>query len=361
MAGQATQAAPAASAPAKSKSQLLDEIVSITEDTRVRLGARWGVPPSQVFAYGENFIALHRNCPEGFRVPPLLIAQFLQLAAEHDLNPARYEIRAFYDYTKGLQTFVMIDGWLTLANRQAQYDGYELTYERDTAGSLVACSALIYRKDRTRPTVARVKMTEWRDATKPQWQARPEWMLEQKAIKQGIRRAFGFAGIMDDDDAAKMGYDGEQAGDSKPVAPSAPPAPNLSDLIPAAPPPDDEYSSAAPRSVVSDVGEAGESAESEHTEESSPAPSGFDNSFAAALSIALTDANVDLVKASKAAGASVAEVRDWLDANALPSIEQVRQMADKCGLVEAELLRALDRSIPRLAAAGSGPSKRKLD
>lgn len=271
MAGQATQAAPAASAPAKSKSQLLDEIVSITEDTRVRLGARWGVPPSQVFAYGENFIALHRNCPEGFRVPPLLIAQFLQLAAEHDLNPARYEIRAFYDYQKGLQTFVMIDGWLTLANRQAQYDGYELTYERDTAGSLVACSALIYRKDRTRPTVARVKMTEWRDATKPQWQARPEWMLEQKAIKQGIRRAFGFAGIMDDDDAAKMGFDGEQAGDSKPVAPSAPPAPNLSDLKPAAPPPDDEYTSAAPRSVVSDVGEPGESTESEHTEESSPA------------------------------------------------------------------------------------------
>jgi len=220
----------------KSKNQLLDEVVQITEDMRVKLGKRWGIPPSRVFTYGEQFISLSKSCPPDFRVSPDLIAQFLQLAAEHDLNPARYEIRAFYDYNKGLQTFVMIDGWTTLANRQPAYDGTEFEYERDKDGTLVAITSLVYRKDRTRPTRTRVKMSEWRVGTSPQWQMKPEWMLEGKAFKQGQRRAFGFAGVLDDDDLRQMGFDAPEP--TKPTAPRT----TVADLKPSAPPPDDEYS-----------------------------------------------------------------------------------------------------------------------
>lgn len=237
MSGTATAAPQAAlSAAPKSKGQLLDEVVAITEDMRVKLGKRWGIPPSRVFIYGENFIALSKNCPPDFRVSPETIVQFLQLCTEHDLNPARYEIRAFYDYNKGLTTFVMVDGWGTLANRQPAYDNTDFEYERDKDGALVAITSLVHRKDRTRPTRTRVKMSEWRVATSPQWGSKPEWMLEQKAFKQGIRRAFGFAGVLDDDDVRQMGLE----------APEPPkidaPRTKVSDLKPAAAPPDDEYS-----------------------------------------------------------------------------------------------------------------------
>lgn len=235
----ATAPAPAQAKPAAPAKNILDEVMTATEDMRAILGKRWGIPPSRIFAYGESFIALAKNCPEGFRVSGETIAQFLQLAAEHDLNPARYEIRAFFDYNKGLSTFVMIDGWLTLANRQPAFDGFDFEYERDSQGALVAVTCVIHRKDRTRPTKTRCKLSEWRVATSPQWGGKPEWMLEQKALKQGIRRTFGFAGIIDDDDARQMGLD-------VPEQPKPQPTTTLDQLAPAAPPPADEYSRQAP-------------------------------------------------------------------------------------------------------------------
>lgn len=237
MSGATATATPPAQAPAKAApaKNMLDEVMAATEDMRAILGKRWGIPPSRIFAYGESFIALAKNCPEGFRVSGETIAQFLQLAAEHDLNPARYEIRAFFDYNKGLSTFVMIDGWLTLANRQPAFDGFEFEYERDNQSGLVAVTCAIHRKDRTRPTKTRCKLSEWRVATSPQWGGKPEWMLEQKALKQGIRRTFGFAGIIDDDDARQMGLD-------VPEQPKPQPTTTLDQLAPAAPPPADEYS-----------------------------------------------------------------------------------------------------------------------
>lgn len=224
----------------------LDDVMSATEDMRAVLGKRWGIPPSRVFAYGETFISLAKNCPDGFRVPGEIIAQFLQLAAEHNLNPARYEIRAFFDYIKGLSTFVMIDGWLTLANRQPAFDGFDFEYERDSQGALIAVTCAIHRKDRSRPTKTRCKLSEWRVSTSPQWGSKPEWMLEQKALKQGIRRTFGFAGIIDDDDARQMGLEVPET----PVKTA--PAVTLDQLAPAAPPPVDEYTRKAPAPMQAD-------------------------------------------------------------------------------------------------------------
>lgn len=225
----------------KSKNELLDEIMDLTEDTRAVLGKRWGVPPSQIFPYGESFISLSKNSPPDFRIHPQIIVQFLSICKEHDLNPARYEVRAFYDYDKHLlQTFVMIDGWLTLANRNPQFDGVECEYEYDDQGKPVSVTSLVYRKDRSRPTKTRVKMSEWYVGTSPQWRMKPEWMLEQKAIKQGIRRAFGFAGIMDDDDILQIKHAEEVTGRKEPVKTSQ--GVKLSSLKPAEAPPEDEYS-----------------------------------------------------------------------------------------------------------------------
>lgn len=234
----------------------LDDVMQATEDMRAVLGKRWGVAPSNVMRYGESFISLARNCPVDFHLNGAIITQFLSICKEHDLNPARYEVRAFYDYDKGLSTFVMIDGWLTLANRNPDYDGCDFEYEFDDQGKMQAVTCLIYRKNRSRATKARVKLSEWYVATSPQWRMKPEWMLEQKALKQAIRRAFGFAGIMDDDDARQMGLgifeDQDKPGDKKIDAGEGI---KLSSLKPGEAPPEDEYSRPAAGDTDGDSGE----------------------------------------------------------------------------------------------------------
>lgn len=228
-----------AEAPAK-PAVSLDDIMDATEDMRVQLGKHWGIPPSRIMRYGESFISLHSNCPQDFRVPGEIVAQFLSICNEHELNPARYEVRAFYDYNKGLTTFVMIDGWLTLANRHPQFDGVEFDYERDKEGRIAAVTCDVFRKDRTRPTKARCVYSEWYMPNSPQWRSKPEWMLEQKALKQAIRRAFGFAGIMDDDDVRQMGLlKDEPADEKKPIKTTQ--GISLGSLKPGEAPPADEY------------------------------------------------------------------------------------------------------------------------
>lgn len=76
--------------------------------------------------------------------------------------------------------------------------------------------------------------------------------------------------------------------------------------------------------------------ESEASPSSSP-------TFGEVLDIALVDADVNDVAASKAAGVKVAELRDWKADKGKPSLQQLEGMIEKCGLNGPELLRALAR------------------
>jgi hypothetical protein len=231
----ATPAPAKAAEKQKAAPSLIDEIMAKTTDLRTVMGAKWGVPKDQIIRYVRSFIGLWKGAPEGYELPWEVAIQFLTVCRELDLNPAKKECAAFFNPEKqGLQTFVMVDGWITMANRHPAYDGYEFKHERDPRGTLEAVTCLIYRKDRSRPIPARVKMSEWRVGTSPQWQGKPEWMLEMKGIKQACRLAFGFAGVQDDDEAAAMF--GEQV--VKTIAPQT----TLDQLAPASPPPADEYS-----------------------------------------------------------------------------------------------------------------------
>lgn len=233
---EAATASAAAQPQAQDGPSLVNDIIQKTTDLRAVLGERWGVPAKQMLQYGRSFIALAKNCPADFEVPWEVVVQFLTVCRELDMNPARKECAAFYDYNKGLTTFVMVDGWITLANKHPQFDNVEFEHERDDKGNLVAVTALVWRRDRTRPTKTRVKMSEWRVGGSPQWISKPEWMLEGKAFKQGVRFAFGFAGVVDDDDAAQMMVQAAPKSDTR-VSTS----PSLASLKPAAAPPADEY------------------------------------------------------------------------------------------------------------------------
>ncbi len=121
------------------------------------------------------------------------------VANEYGLNPFTKEIYAFPAKGGGIQPVVSVDGWIRLMNAHPQFDGIEFEELVGEDGKPISTSAIIYRKDRTKPT----KVTEWFSEcfrkTEP-WDTRPRRMLRHKATIQCARTAFGFAGIIDEDE-----------------------------------------------------------------------------------------------------------------------------------------------------------------
>lgn len=124
---------------------------------------------------------------------------FLMVANEYGLNPITKEIYAFPTQRGGIQPIVSIDGWLKIINRHEQFDGIEFVDQLDDSGSLVAVTAKMYRKDRKHPIVVTEYMAECKGNTDP-WKRFPARMLRHKSTIQCARYAFGFSGIMDEDE-----------------------------------------------------------------------------------------------------------------------------------------------------------------
>lgn len=144
-------------------------------------------------------------------------AAFLLVAHQHHLNPVTREIYAFPKKGGGIQPIVGIDGWMTLINSHPQSDGLEFQDHFDDKGKLSAITCRIYRKDRQRPTEVTEYMEECKRPTEP-WQKWPARMLRHKAAIQCARYAFGFAGIIDPEEA-------ERSSDVITAAVVAPPPP----------------------------------------------------------------------------------------------------------------------------------------
>lgn len=124
---------------------------------------------------------------------------FLMVANEYGLNPLLKEIYAFPSQRGGIQPIVSIDGWIKIINRHEQFDGLEFVDTTNEKGELVAVTAKIYRKDRRHPVVVTEYMAECRGNTDP-WRKFPARMLRHKATIQCARYAFGFSGIVDEDE-----------------------------------------------------------------------------------------------------------------------------------------------------------------
>jgi hypothetical protein len=96
-----------------------------------------------------------------------------------------------------------VDGWLKLINQHQSFDGMEFDDAFDDKGSLVSVTCKMYRKDRSHPTVVTEYMSECVRATDT-WRKWPARMLRHKATIQAARYSFGFAGIMEPDEAERM-------------------------------------------------------------------------------------------------------------------------------------------------------------
>lgn len=131
-------------------------------------------------------------------------AAFLLVAHEYGLNPITKEIYAFPKKGGGVQPIVGVDGWIKLANSHPEYDGIQFEDRVDSAGKLVAVTARVYRKDRSHPEEVTEYLAECQQNTDP-WRKWPARMLRHKARIQAYRAAFGFSGIVDPDEANRMG------------------------------------------------------------------------------------------------------------------------------------------------------------
>lgn len=131
------------------------------------------------------------------------MAAFLIVAREYNLNPITKEIFAFPKRGGGIQPVVSVDGWANLINSHPQCDGVEFSDSLDDKGNLVSVTCKIYRKDRSRPTETTEYMVECVRSTDT-WKQWPRRMLRHKALIQAARYAFGFAGIVDQDEAERI-------------------------------------------------------------------------------------------------------------------------------------------------------------
>ena len=124
------------------------------------------------------------------------------VANEYGLNPLTKEIYAFPAKGGGIVPVVSVDGWLRIINSHPQMDGMDFEFALKESGSLDACTAIIYRKDRSRP----IRVTEFLDECKRNtdpWKMEHR-MLRHKALIQCARVAFGFSGIYDEDEAESI-------------------------------------------------------------------------------------------------------------------------------------------------------------
>jgi phage recombination protein Bet len=128
---------------------------------------------------------------------------FLLVAKEHKLNPMTREIYAFPKKGGGIQPIVSIDGWARIINEHPTFDGMEFEDERDKDGKIVSVLCKMFRKDRSRPTAIREYLSECIMGTEP-WKRWPYRMLRHKSMIQCARMAFGFSGIVDEDEAERL-------------------------------------------------------------------------------------------------------------------------------------------------------------
>jgi phage recombination protein Bet len=151
-------------------------------------------------------------------------AAFMMVAKEYNLNPILKEIHAFPKKGGGIQPVVSIDGWVSLINQHPQLDGYTFEWTNDAKGDPVSCKCIMYRKDRKHPVEVEEFLSECIRPTDP-WKMKHR-MLRHKALIQAARYAFGFSGVMDEDEADRIAS----------MRDITPPRPQMSDFAASASP-----------------------------------------------------------------------------------------------------------------------------
>lgn len=123
--------------------------------------------------------------------------------AKYDLNPFVREGHAFVSGGK-LQVVIGLDGWLKIMIRQHDFDGFEQEDTFDANGEMVSVTTKIYVKNRKYPSQHTEYMDEAYVATSPAWKKFKKRMLSGKSLGQCVRKTFGIAELIDDDEKNRI-------------------------------------------------------------------------------------------------------------------------------------------------------------
>ncbi|SNR98961.1 phage recombination protein Bet [Humidesulfovibrio mexicanus] len=205
------------------------QTVAVVDGTKgallARMAEKFGVDKAKV---GEILKATVFKQPKGKDGPAEEIsneqlAALLIVADQYGLNPFTKEIYAFPDKQKGIVPVIGVDGWNRIMNDHPAMDGIEFRYSETMAKAdpdAKDCpewiEVVIHRKDRSHPIVVREYLDEcYRPAFEGQgqrgsykikgpWQSHTRRFLRHKALIQGVRIAFGFSGVYDEDEAERI-------------------------------------------------------------------------------------------------------------------------------------------------------------
>ncbi len=158
------------------------------------MAAKRGMDPAQFARTIRSTVMPSDHTEEQF-------AAFMLVADRYGLDPIAKEIYA-YPARKGggITPVLAVDGWIHLVNAHPENDGFEISFDSDENGKLRSATCTMWRKDRNHPTVVTEYLSETYRNTDP-WNQMPRRMLRHKAFKECARLAFGFAGIVDEDEA----------------------------------------------------------------------------------------------------------------------------------------------------------------
>jgi phage recombination protein Bet len=173
--------------------ELTEAPVKPRQSLIVRFGERYGVEPQRVMGTLKA-TAFRSDKP----ISDEQMVALLIVAEQYHLNPFTREIFAFPD-KGGIVPVVSLDGWARIINEHPMMDGCDFHMTDD--GSSITC--MLYRKDRAHPIAVTEYLIECKRNTPP-WNSHPRRMLRHKALIQCARLAFGFAGIYDEDEAARI-------------------------------------------------------------------------------------------------------------------------------------------------------------
>ncbi|MBX4335575.1 phage recombination protein Bet [Bartonella raoultii] len=130
-------------------------------------------------------------------------AAFISVANTYGLNPLTKEIYALPKRGGGIIPVVSIDGWIKIIKSNPQFDGMTFQDQLDKEGNIIAIKCAIRLKNIKDPIEVTEYLAECKQKTDT-WQKYPARMLRHKATIQCARYAFGFSGIYEEDEAARI-------------------------------------------------------------------------------------------------------------------------------------------------------------
>jgi phage recombination protein Bet len=183
------------------------------------MASRYDMEPEAFERTLRNTVA--KPARDGREITREEMAACLVVANQYGLNPLLRELYFFPDAKRGgVVPVVGVDGWCRIINEHPAFDGVEFDTEWHPSGKPEAVTCTIHRKDRSRPVRVTEYFSECARDTDP-WKKSPARMLRHKALIQCARVAFGFAGLVDEDDAGMI----DVTPAPRPPRPPAGPAP----------------------------------------------------------------------------------------------------------------------------------------